>query len=145
LPSLEPATPSIGSSLRGIRILVVDDEPDSRDFLTFALEEAGAKVTVASSGIEGLKAIRTDTNQQFIFDLIVSDIGMPQMDGYTFLQQIRTLEAAKQVPAIALTAYAGEGDRNQALQAGFQEHSSKPIEPDELIKTISEVLKKSDI
>ena len=120
--------------MSGIHILVVDDEADSREIVTFVLEQAGAIVTSVSSGIEALQVI-----ERSIPALIVSDIGMPEMDGY-MLQQVRTLEQVRQVPAIALTAYAGELDRQQAIQAGFQKHLSKPIEPNELINVISALI-----
>ncbi|MEN9870963.1 MAG: hypothetical protein RLZZ171_1951, partial [Cyanobacteriota bacterium] len=78
--------------------------------------------------------------KQFIPDLIISDIGMPEMDGYMLLQQVRTIEQVKHVLAIALTAYAGEFNQQQALQAGFQKHLSKPIEPNKLIQAISDLI-----
>jgi PAS domain S-box-containing protein len=118
------------TSLSGIRILVVDDERDARDLISFILEQAGGIVTVASSGIEALKVIgHTD------FDVLVSDIGMPDMDGYMLMQQIRA-RRAPQIQAIALTAYAGELNQKQAIASGFQRHLTKPVEPEELVKTI---------
>ncbi|MBW4622004.1 MAG: PAS domain S-box protein [Cyanosarcina radialis HA8281-LM2] len=131
--------------LSGIQILVVDDETDSREFVEFVLEQAGAIVTSAASAIEALQAIPASTeansNDRSIPDLLVSDIGMPDMDGYMLLQQIRTLESTRDVPAIALTAYAGEFDRQQALKAGFQMHLAKPVEPEELVKAIDRLLR----
>lgn len=109
----------------------MDDETDSREFVAFVLEQAGAIVTSTASGIEALQVV-----EQSVPDLIVSDIGMPEMDGYMLLQQIRAIKQAKSIPAIALTAYAGEFDRQQALKAGFQQHLSKPIELNELIQAI---------
>lgn len=129
--SPELSSDSIGD-LTGTRILVVDDEPDSRDFVAFVLEQAGAIVTSVASGIEVLQVI-----EQSMSDLIVSDIGMPEMDGYMLMQQVRTLERVKHVPAIALTAYAGEVDYQQAMAAGFQMHVSKPVEPEELVRAIA--------
>lgn len=127
--------------LQGIHALVVDDELDSRELIAFVLEQAGAIVTSAASGIEALQTI-----EQSLPDVVVSDIGMPEMDGYMLLQQIRALSAqqgaqvsagASGLPqAIALTAYAGEFDQQQALQAGFQKHLAKPVEPNTLIETI---------
>ncbi|MGL5077915.1 MAG: response regulator, partial [Waterburya sp.] len=134
LPFTESSDASI-NDLNGIRILVVDDEPDSRDFIALVLELSGASVISIASGIEALTVIK-----QSIPDLIISDIGMPEMDGYMLLQQVRSLEQVRQVLAIALTAYAGEFDRQQALQAGFQKHLSKPIEPNELIQAISDLI-----
>jgi CheY-like chemotaxis protein len=105
--------------------------------VAFVLEQAGAIVTCLSSGIEALQKV-----EQFAFDLIVSDIGMPEMDGYMLMQQIRSILQDSQVPAIALTAYAGEVDQQQALQAGFQQHLSKPVQPEELVRTIATVLRR---
>ena len=119
-------------NLSGIRILVVDDEADSREFAAFVLEQARAIVTSASSGMEALQLMVQATP-----DVIISDIGMPDMDGYMLMQQIRSLEPLKNVPAIALTAYAGELDQQQALAAGFQKHLSKPIDPNQLVQAIS--------
>ncbi|WP_375502253.1 response regulator [uncultured Nostoc sp.] len=130
-PSTELSSGSIGD-LTNISILVVDDETDSREFVAFVLEQAGAIVTSVASGMEALQAIEQSTP-----NLIVSDIGMPDMDGYMLLQQIRAQLPASQVPAIALTAYAGEFDRTQALQAGFQQHLAKPIEPAEIVTTVA--------
>lgn len=126
--------------LSGMRILVVDDEPDMRELISFLLEDAGAEVVTVAVAREALTALA-----RFQPDVLLSDIGMPGMDGYMLLQQVRTLppERGGLIPAIALTAYAGEFDRQQALQAGFQRHLAKPIEPDELIKTIVALLSKN--
>ena len=86
----------------------------------------------AATASEGLL-----TFTQSLPDLLVSDIGMPDMDGCMLMRQIRDLELAKQVPAIALTAYAGEFDRQRALAAGFQRHLAKPVEPDDLVSMIA--------
>ncbi|MEG4205547.1 PAS domain-containing protein [Microcoleus sp. Pol7_A1] len=128
------ASPDISSlPLAGLRILVVDDEPDSRDFVAFVLEEAGAEVISLSSGAEALQSIA-----QTAPDLLVSDIGMPQMDGYMLIERIRTQLAPeyRQLLAIALTAYAGEANERQVLQAGFDKHLAKPIDPTELVATV---------
>lgn len=136
-PSVPMLSPSSRKDLSGKRILVVDDETDSREFLAFILEQAKASVVTVASGIEALQAI-----SQSIPDLIVSDIGMPQMDGYMLLRQIRTLppEQGGQIPALALTAYAGELDRNNAIAAGFQRHTSKPIDAETVVKIIAELI-----
>lgn len=125
-------------NLSGLQILVVDDEPDSREFVAFVLEQAGAIVTCLSSGIEALQKM-----EQLAFDLIVSDIGMPEMDGYMLMQQIRSLEQHSQVRAIALTAYAREIDYQQAMSAGFQQHITKPVEPAVLVQAISRLVQQS--
>lgn len=124
--------------LADLRILLVDDEKDARDVVEFILQQAGAKVIVAQSAREALTAF-----SQSKIDLVVSDIGMPLMNGYMLIQQIRTMPAEQggQVPAIALTAYAGESDRQQAISAGFQQHISKPVESEELIKAIVNLIK----
>jgi hypothetical protein len=119
--------------LQELRVLVVDDEPDMRDLVDFILSEYGAKVRVAASATEALLVL-----DQFQPDVLVSDIGMPGEDGYALMRQIRTRPSHKsgQIPAIALTAYAGEFNQQQALAAGFQMHISKPVEPAELVKAI---------
>ncbi len=133
---LTPKQPTASAiDLTGLHILVVDDEPDSRDFVAFVLEQTGAIVTCLSSGIEAGQKV-----DQFDFDVIVSDIGMPEMDGYMLMRQIRSMGHNSQIPAIALTAYAGEVDQQQALKAGFQQHLSKPVQPEELVKTIATMI-----
>ncbi|MEH2175345.1 AAA family ATPase [Nostoc sp.] len=122
------------SPLSGLEILVVDDDADMREFLPFMLEQYGATVTVVASAIEALTAL-----SQFQPNLIISDIGMPEMDGYMLMRQIRNLkpEQGGTIPAIALTAYAGEIDRQQAIAVGFQQHISKPVDPEELVRAIA--------
>lgn len=128
--------------LANLRVLIVDDELDSREFVVFVVEQAGAEVTAVNSAIEALQQLSTTS-----FDLLLSDIGMPEMDGYELMRQISqpASEPGKQIstlaqpavlPAIAITAYAGEMNQQQALAVGFQGHISKPVEPDELIKAI---------
>ena len=119
--------------LAGLRILVVDDEPDSLEFVAFVLEEAGAEVISVSSAAEALLSIA-----QSVPDLLVSDIGMPEMDGYMLINHIRTQLGPqfRQLVAIALTAYAGEGNERQVLAAGFDKHLAKPIDPTELVATV---------
>ncbi|MHC5614409.1 MAG: AAA family ATPase [Nostoc sp.] len=119
--------------LSGLEILVVDDDADMREFLPFMLKQYGATVTVVASAIEALTAL-----SQSQPNLIISDIGMPEMDGYMLMRQVRTLqpEQGGTIPAIALTAYAGEMDHQQAIAVGFQLHISKPVDPEELVKAI---------
>ncbi len=128
--------------LTGIQILVVDDDIDTREFHTFVLEQAGAKVTTAASALEALQALA-----QLKPDILVSDIGMPETDGYMLMRQIKALqtEQDKQIQAIALTAYAGEINQQQALHTGFQKHISKPIEPEELVKAIATLIGRSGV
>ncbi len=134
-PDIQSSEPSL--NLNGYQILVIDDETDSREFVAFVLELSGAKVTTATTAKEGL-AILTQCQP----DILLSDIGMPDMDGYMLMQQIRALppQQGGDVLAIALTAYAGDFNQQQALEAGFQQHLSKPIEPDALVKAISTLL-----
>jgi len=123
--------------LASVRVLVVDDERDSREFVAFVAEQAGAKVTALGSAIEALQLLSTTP-----FDILLCDIGMPDMDGYMLVRQVRALppEQGGQIPAIALTAYAGGFNKKQALAAGFQRHLAKPVEPNELVKAIVTLL-----
>lgn len=123
--------------LTGIRVLLVDDEPDTRELLAFTLKEYGAEVMAVASAGEVLALL-----ESFQPDILVSDIGMPQMDGYTLLRQVRSLppERGGQIGAIALTAYARVEDRQQALLAGFQGHISKPVEPMHLVAAIADLV-----
>jgi CheY-like chemotaxis protein len=124
-------------SLDGVRLLVVDDDDDSRDLITCILEEWGASVTGASSADEGMRLL-----QQSRPDVLLSDIGMPDVDGYAFMRQVRGMppERGGGVPAIALTAYASESDGARARAAGFQAHVTKPIDPDALTATVAELV-----
>ncbi|NJL37377.1 MAG: response regulator, partial [Leptolyngbyaceae cyanobacterium SM1_4_3] len=127
-------------SLTGLRILVVDDDDNTREFLTFLLELHGANVTATATASEALVNL-----VQFKPDILLSDIGMPDVDGYMLMRQIRALPPAqgRNIPAIALTAYAGEIDHQQAMVAGFQQHIAKPIEPEVLIGAIANLVKQS--
>jgi PAS domain S-box-containing protein len=136
-PLVVAENPIDGSKvLTGLKILVVEDDADTRSFLSFLLGQAGATVTVTSCVKEAL-----DVLAQVQFDLLISDIGMPQFDGYTLIHQVRELEANpnQHIPAIALTAYAGEANQQQALAAGFQMHLAKPIEPSQLVQAIKQI------
>jgi PAS domain S-box-containing protein len=130
----------LSAELSGIEILVVDDDDDSRDFVSFALEQAGAIVRVAASGTEALQLFTQSPP-----NLLISDIGMPEMDGYMLMRQIRSLtqQQGGNVPAIALTAYVGEADEQRAYAVGFQKHLPKPIDPVASIAIISEVIHRS--
>ncbi|WP_066377915.1 ATP-binding protein [Anabaena sp. CA = ATCC 33047] len=126
--------------LSGVKVLVVDDDTDTRLFIAILLENYGASVTSVSSASEALLVL-----PQSQPDVLLSDIGMPDMDGYMFIQQVRKLssEQGGQIKAIALTAYAGEMNQQQALKAGFQKHISKPIEPNNLVQAISSLVRSS--
>ncbi|MBV9388404.1 MAG: response regulator, partial [Chroococcidiopsidaceae cyanobacterium CP_BM_ER_R8_30] len=134
---LEHSSSEPSLDLQGVQVLVIDDEVDSRDFVAFVLEQAGAIVTTAATASEGFLAL-----MQSPPDVLLSDIGMPDMDGYMLMQQIRALPAEQggDIPAIALTAYAGEFNQRQALSIGFQRHVSKPVEPEILVRVIATLL-----
>jgi signal transduction histidine kinase/ActR/RegA family two-component response regulator len=124
------------SSLAGLRVLVVDDEADARTLARRVLEESGAEVLTVSSAAEALAAI--DASDQI--SVVVSDIGMPEHDGYELITRIRALPgSAGRVPAVALTALARDEDRKRALLTGYQVHISKPVDPAELVMVIATV------
>ena len=144
-PMIQPtagdeATPVIGTSrnlLDGLRVLVVEDEADARDLIVTVLKSYGAQVEEAFSVAEGFPKLK-----QWRPDILVSDIGMPHEDGYSFMRRVRALspEEGGKTPAIALTAYARMEDRFKALSCGFQNHVAKPVEPAELAITIASTL-----
>ncbi|BAY73919.1 multi-sensor hybrid histidine kinase [Nostoc linckia NIES-25] len=124
--------------LTGITVLVVDDDVDTREFVVFLIEEYGAKAIAVNSAIEALIALKHCQP-----DVLLSDIAMPEVDGYMLVRQIRALPANQggQIPAIALTAYAGEIDYQQAMLAGFQRHIPKPVDPANLVETIADLVR----
>jgi PAS domain S-box-containing protein len=123
--------------LDNARILVVDDEPDSRALLARILREQGATPTCLGDAPAALNTLRHDA-----FDLLLSDIGMPDMDGYALIHKVRQLGSPMgRIPAIAVTAYARAEDRQRSLLAGYQMHISKPLETPELIGAIASLLK----
>jgi PAS domain S-box-containing protein len=126
--------------LDGLRLLVVDDEPDTREILKTGLGRCGAEVTVAASAAEALEMLRAGPP-----DVLISDIGMPDEDGYTLMRRVRALPAAEggSVPSIALTAYARVEDRMQALRAGYQMHVTKPVELAELAAIIASLSRRT--
>ncbi|TAF05081.1 MAG: response regulator [Nostocales cyanobacterium] len=126
--------------LTGVRVLAVDDEADSRKFMTTVLRECQAEVTAVASVPEALQMLT-----QWKPDVLVSDIGMPEEDGYSLIRKVRLLSPEKggNIPAIALTAYARVEDRMQAIQAGFQLHLPKPIEPAELATVVASLVKRN--
>ena len=123
--------------LQGVRVLVVDDEAEARELLTVVLEQCGAQVQVAASAGQALEAL-----EQSQPDVLVSDIGMPNEDGYALIRQVRALgpERGGRLPAVALTAYARTQDRLRALAAGYQTHVPKPIEPAELVMIVANLV-----
>ena len=137
-PSPDHRHPESATDLAGVHVLVVDDDADMRELAAFTLTQSGAQVTTAASAAQALTLLN-----QSVPDLLLCDIGMPEMDGYSLIRQIRkwSPEQGGTIPAIALTAYAGEINQQQALAAGFQMHISKPVEPEELVKAIARLLR----
>jgi len=136
VPQREPQVPrggpeSLCASLEGIQVLVVDDETDAREFVTTVLEQYGADVVAVASVAEALAAVSRST------DVLISDIGMPEEDGYSLIRKVRALVQDRQIPAIALTAYARAEERTRAIAVGFQMHLSKPVEPIELATVVA--------
>lgn len=127
------ASSSTSLALAGKQVLVVDDEPDALEYFRIVLEQEGAQVTTVKSVREAIQALIASPP-----DVLVSDIGMPEEDGYSLITRVRALEAQgnKMLPAVALTAYAREEDRERALASGFQLHLAKPVEPDDLVTAV---------
>nr|WP_325170207.1 response regulator [Noviherbaspirillum pedocola] len=119
--------------LAGKRILLVDDAAETLESLGALLSMENAQVTTASSGAEALKTVAAAEP----FDLIISDIGMPEMDGYTLLAELRKLKATAKAPAIALSGYTRPADVSHALTAGFATHICKPVAFDQFIAIAS--------
>ncbi|PIG90566.1 response regulator [Gloeocapsopsis sp. IPPAS B-1203] len=120
--------------LEGIKVLVVDDEIDNRELVAIILEQAGANVVTAASADKALQVLHED------FDALLCNIEMPNIDGYTLLRQIKS-QLHQQIVAIALTAYAGTINQQQARNAGFEKLLAKPIEPTTLINAIVNTIK----
>lgn len=131
---IPPHAPASPHPLTGIRILVVDDDLDNRELVGFILEQQQAQVILAESA-----AVAFDVISQTDIDLVISDVGMPNEDGYSLIRRIRTLQSPqkRRVPAIALTAFVKEEDQQEATAAGFQRHLSKPVSPDDLIEAVA--------
>jgi PAS domain S-box-containing protein len=128
------AESSCPPSLEGLRVLAVDDEPDTLEYVRMVLENCGAHVVTAGSAAEALRAADADWP-----DLLVSDIGMAQMSGFELIRRLRDSgrERGRQLPAVAITAYAREEDRRQVIRAGYQTHLPKPFEPADLIAAVA--------
>jgi PAS domain S-box-containing protein len=126
--------------LEGLRVLVVDDQADARALLTTVLESCASQVTAVGSAAEALRALDDRP-----FDVLISDVGMPDMDGYALIRQVRQRppERGGRIPAVALTAFARTDDRTRALLAGFSMHLAKPIEPDELVVVVASLLRRA--
>ncbi len=136
--AFSPVSPSpCPLSFSSLQVLVVDDETDARELVIQILEDCGAKVVAVASASEAIRVLTAPSSSPP--DILVSDIGMPNEDGYALIRRVRALDADRggRIPAVALTAYARPEDRNAALSAGFQSHVAKPVEPAELIAVIA--------
>jgi PAS domain S-box-containing protein len=131
--SAAPATSPV--SLDGLQILLVDDEPDTLTMFREALSSAGARVRAVPSAADALRAI-----DGWCPDLIVTDLGLPGMDGYELLRTLRSTNAHRGAPAVAVSAYAGVEDRSRAIEAGFRAHLAKPIDPAALVRALGVVV-----
>ncbi|HKG13019.1 MAG TPA: PAS domain S-box protein, partial [Pyrinomonadaceae bacterium] len=126
----------VAPPLVGLRVLLVDDDEDAMEMLAAFLGRSGAEIQSATSAAAALKELGVRA-----FDVIVSDIAMPVVDGYELMRRVRALGEAHggQTPAVALTAYAGDSDRAQALRAGYQRHLAKPVDPSDLLEVIADL------
>jgi PAS domain S-box-containing protein len=133
-PLRPQAPPRTGADLRGVRVLVVDDEPDARELVAVVLGDAGSEVEIARSAAEGFEAFR-----RFRPDVLVSDVGMPDEDGYSFIRRVRALSTSDggRIPSLALSAFTREEDRAQALRAGYTAHLGKPADPEVLTTAVA--------
>ena len=127
--------------LDGVHVLLVEDDDDSRKLLGTILKRYGARVTSTKSAAEALNVFSDD-----VPDILISDIGMPDQDGYEFIQKLRALPPEKggQTPAIALTGYASRKDKERAFAAGYQQHIAKPIEQTDMIAAIARLVGRGD-
>nr|MBA3768239.1 response regulator [Acidobacteriota bacterium] len=125
----------------GVKVLVVDDEADTRELLRVGISQCGAEVLTATSAQEALEVVEEERP-----DLLVSDIGMSGEDGYELIRKVRALPAGRggKIPAIALTAYARTEDRLRALRAGYQMHIPKPVELAELLAVMASLIQRND-
>jgi len=135
-PVARHPAPQAAASLEGVSVLIVDDEEDIRDLLTLILEDHGAKVTAVPSAAAALDCIK-----QRLPDVLVSDIGMEEVDGHAFLRTLRSFDAEHggQIPAVALTAYVTPADSAKALAAGFNHHLRKPVTPAEIVDVVATI------
>jgi PAS domain S-box-containing protein len=134
-------TAFVAAELAGVKVLVVDDQSDARDLIKRVLEDCDAEVITARTANEALVLVEAHKP-----DVLLSDIGMPEADGFELLRRVRALGPARggKVPAIALTAFARSEDRTRALRAGFLVHVSKPVDPSELVATVASVAGRVD-
>jgi signal transduction histidine kinase/CheY-like chemotaxis protein len=133
--ALSPKVDCRQTDLTGVKVLVIDDDADARGLVYRLLTDCKAQVTTASSAVEALRLLAASRP-----DIVISDIGMPEMDGYQFIEKVRATYASREeIPAIALTAFARPEDRRRALAAGYQSHLSKPVEPAELLAMVADL------
>jgi CheY-like chemotaxis protein len=130
----EPVGAATATKLDGLRVLVVDDEPDARQIIGTVIAQSGADVRTCKSAREALEVL-----QEWKPDVLMSDIGMPDEDGYDLIDKVRSLsdDSGGRIPAAALTAYARDEDRQRALAAGYQMHVAKPISSTQLVATVA--------
>ena len=134
-PSAQPAPLGPPRSLEGVRVLVVEDEPDSREVLTELLEFHGASVRTAASAAEAVAEFEAASP-----DLVVSDIAMPGEDGFSLMRKLRAREGQPRFAAAALSAFSQKVDRERALAAGFDAYVAKPMRPEYLVQVVSRLV-----
>jgi CheY-like chemotaxis protein len=129
-------------SLMGLKVLLVEDEADSRDLAIAAHEACGADVTAVSSSAEAL-GVLLSASPMGLPDVLVSDVGMPVEDGYDLIRQVRSLQPERggRVPALTVTGYTTPEDVNRALAAGYQLHVPKPVDPMTLVSAVAELVR----
>ncbi|TMB06735.1 MAG: response regulator [Deltaproteobacteria bacterium] len=133
-PAFKGERAPAASTLRGVRVLVVDDDPDARESVAAVLEQAGATVQAVESAGDAVESLEREPS-----DVLLSDIAMPGVDGYTLLGRARARLRGREIPAAALTAYAASEDRSRALAAGFRAHLAKPVDPAELVAVVADL------
>ncbi|MDI1448425.1 PAS domain S-box protein [Polyangium sp. 6x1] len=140
-PNLSRAPVADTTNLEGIRVLVVDDEPDARELVERLLEDRRAKVITAASAFEALDLLANPENEP---DVMVSDLGMPGMDGFALIREVRARSAARlgNLPAVAVTAFARPEDKARSLEAGYDAHVTKPIDPLGFVATVAQLMKR---
>jgi CheY-like chemotaxis protein len=127
----------MSKELYGLKILVVDDDTDTRELIEWVLKRVGAEVVACASAREAMEALEKERPH-----ILVSDIAMPEEDGLSLMRRIRALprERGGRIPAIALTAHSLVTDRLQSLRAGFQSHVPKPVVPEELVEVVASIV-----
>jgi CheY-like chemotaxis protein len=146
LRSIDPSNNSpdiwptaLPAPLQGLAILVVDDEADVRTIISTILEHYGATVTSIGSGWAALQELQANPQ---IYDVLLSDLGMPEMDGRELIKSVRALDVGGNIPAAALTAYNSPKEQHLSLLAGFQVHIAKPVEPEQLVAIVANLARK---